>query len=194
MISRSPGSPCNSPGSHEASIAISRVIATSLIPGPAAKRANHVFGSGRNRTPGSRPDFGRASIPIHRFREGAIWWIEYPAILAEATTAQDNRYQSDAWDDLIEHWLTHEARTVSDGYPDYGNSRTESVLRLEPLTDLSVGEILDETIGLEPGRWTRGDQMRVSAYLKANGRERYRRRDEGGSTASREWRYRKAAT
>lgn len=55
---------------------------------------------------------------------------------------------------------------MSDGYPDYGNSRTESVLRLEPLTDVSVGEILDEAIGLEPGRWTRGDQMRMSAYLR----------------------------
>ena len=53
------------------------------------------------------------------------------------------------------------------------------------------GEILEEAIGLEPARWTRGDQMRVSAYLKANGWERYRRRDEGGREALREWRYRR---
>jgi putative DNA primase/helicase len=33
--------------------------------------------------------------------------------------------------------------------------------------------------------------MRVSAYLKANGWERYRRRDEGGHEAPREWRYRR---
>lgn len=131
---------------------------------------------------------------VHRFRQGAIWWIEDPALLAEAREEQDRRYQSDAWDDLIERWLTHEVCTVSDGYPDYGNSRTESVPRQEPLSDVSVGEILDEAIGLEPGRWTRGDQMRVSAYLKANGWERYRRRDEGGRAAGREWRYRKAQT
>ncbi|WVJ71790.1 VapE domain-containing protein [Paracoccus marcusii] len=66
---------------------------------------------------------------VHRFRADAIWWIEDPALLAEAREEQDRRYQSDAWDDLIEHWLTHEIRTVSDGFPDYGNSRTESVLR-----------------------------------------------------------------
>ena len=101
--------------------------------------------------------------------------------------------ESDAWDDLIEHWLTHEIRTVSDGFPDYGNSRTESVPRQEPLRDVSVGEILEEAIGLEPARWTRGDQMRVSAYLKANGWERYRRRDEGGREAPREWRYRRGS-
>ena len=55
-----------------------------------------------------------------------FWWIDDPALLAEAREEQDRRYQSDAWDDLIEHWLTHEIRTVSDGFPDYGNSRTES--------------------------------------------------------------------
>ena len=63
--------------------------------------------------------------------------------------------------------------------------------RPEPLADVSVGEILEEAIGLEPARWTRGDQMRVSAYLKANGWERYRQRDEGGREAPREWRYRR---
>lgn len=128
---------------------------------------------------------------VHRFREGAIWWIEDPALLAEAREAQDRRYQSDAWDDLIERWLTHETRTVSDGYPSYGNPRTESVPRQEALADASVGEILEGAIGLEPARWTRGDQMRVSAYLKANGWERYRRRDAGGREAPREWRYRR---
>ena len=128
---------------------------------------------------------------VHRFREGAIWWIEDPDLLAEAREEQDSRYQSDAWDDLIEHWLTHEIRTVSESFPDYGNSRSESVPRPEPLTDVSVGEILEEAIGMEPARWTRGDQMRVSAYLKANGWERYRRREDGGREATREWRYRR---
>lgn len=128
---------------------------------------------------------------VHRFHAGAIWWIDNPALQAEARDAQEQRYQADAWDDLIEHWLTHETRTVSDGYPDYGNSRTESIPRPRALTDVSVGDILEEAIGLEPARWTRGDQMRVSAYLKANGWERYRRRDEGGRDASREWRYRR---
>ena len=128
---------------------------------------------------------------VHRFREGAIWWIEDPALLEDARQAQERRYQADAWDDLIEHWLVHEIRTVADGYPDYGNTRTESVPRPEPLADVSVGEILEEAIGLEPARWTRGDQMRVSAYLKANGWKRYRKRDVGKREVTREWRYEK---
>ena len=128
---------------------------------------------------------------VHRFREGAIWWIDDAALLACAREEQEHRYHTDAWDDLIEHWLTHEIRNLSDGYPDYSNSRTESVARPSPLADVSVGEILEDAVGLEPARWTRGDQMRVAAYLKANGWERYRRRDEGGRDASREWRYRR---
>ena len=35
-------------------------------------------------------------------------------------------------------------------------------------------------------------RSRLSAYLKANGWERYRRRDEGGREAAREWRYRRS--
>lgn len=128
---------------------------------------------------------------VHRFREGAIWWIDDPAILAEARNEQDRRYQSDAWDDLIEHWLTHEIRTVSDGFPDYGNSRTESMPRPEPLADVSVGEILEDAIGLEPARWTRRDQTRVAAYLKANCWKREQVRIGSGRNAPRVWRYRR---
>jgi hypothetical protein len=32
--------------------------------------------------------------------------------------------------------------------------------------DVSVGEILEGALALEPGRWSRADQMRVTAYLK----------------------------
>ncbi|SMO64452.1 Predicted P-loop ATPase and inactivated derivatives [Thalassovita litoralis] len=124
---------------------------------------------------------------VARFKDGAIWWIEDKAILQAAREEQDKRYQSDAWDGLIEHWLTHELRVVGDSYSSFDPPRRESVLRHEPLRDVSVGEILEEAIGAEPARWSRTDQMRVSGYLKKKGWERYQRR-EGGE---REWRYRR---
>jgi len=124
---------------------------------------------------------------VTRFRAGAIWWIDDPALLAEARDEQDRRYQSDAWDDLIERWLTHETRTMSEGYPVYSAPRTESVPRPEPLADISMDELFIEALGIEPKGWTRTDQMRVSAYLKRNGWERYQAR-EGGARA---WRYRR---
>jgi predicted P-loop ATPase len=124
---------------------------------------------------------------VARFNDGAIWWMEDKELLKSARDEQDKRYQSDAWDGLIEHWLTHESRIVGDSYASFDPPRRESVPRREPLRDVSVGEILEEAIGAEPTKWSRIDQMRVSSYLKKSGWERYQRREDG----AREWRYRR---
>lgn len=121
------------------------------------------------------------------FKDGGIWWIEDKVLLQAAREEQDKRYQSDAWDGLIEHWLTHELRVVGDSFSSFDLPRRESVPRREPLRDMSVGEILEEAIGAEPTKWSRIDQMRVSGYLKKSGWERYQRREDG----AREWRYRR---
>lgn len=122
---------------------------------------------------------------VSRFRDGAIWWLDEPELIAAATAEQDARYQSDAWDALIERWLVFERQRVNRGYAGYDDWREEEAKRTTPITDLSVGEILEQAIGIEPGRWTKGDQMRVGAYLKAGGWQRYQVR----VGAVREWRY-----
>lgn len=124
---------------------------------------------------------------VARFKSGAIWWLEGKEMLRAARDEQDKRYQSDAWDGLIEHWLTHEIRVVGNNFSSFDPPRRESAPRREPLRDVSVGEILEEAIGIEPARWSRIDQMRVSGYLKKSGWERYQSRNG----ATREWRYRK---
>ncbi|THD71370.1 P-loop ATPase [Thalassobius vesicularis] len=128
---------------------------------------------------------------VARFRAGAIWWLEDRDLLKAARDEQDKRYQSDAWDGLIDRWLTHEIRVVGDSFSSFDPPRRESVLRREPLGDVSVGEILEEAIGIEPARWNRVDQMRVSGYLKKNGWERYRTYDVVDGKTAREWRYRR---
>jgi putative DNA primase/helicase len=67
------------------------------------------------------------------------------------------------------------------------------VERSAPLIDVSVGEILEQAIGVEPSRWTKSDQMRVGAYLKATKWERYRATSGGKHSNAREWRYRRTA-
>ncbi|MFN4016719.1 MAG: VapE domain-containing protein [Reyranella sp.] len=124
---------------------------------------------------------------VVRFREGAIWWLADPVLIAMADAAQSERMQSDAWDGLIEHWIGFQRRRVNRGYTGYDDWQEEEVRRSAPLTDVSVGEILEQAIGIEPGRWTRADQMRVTAWLKANGWSRYQARADVG----REWRYRR---
>jgi hypothetical protein len=107
-----------------------------------------------------------------------------------ADAAQATRLQSDAWDDLIEHWLAFERRRVNRGYVGYDDWQDEEVERAAPLTDVSVGEILEHAIGVERSRWTKSDQMRVGAYLKAAKWERYRANSGGKLGGAREWRYR----
>ncbi|CDK99810.1 Virulence-associated protein E, putative [Magnetospirillum gryphiswaldense MSR-1 v2] len=120
------------------------------------------------------------------YSQGAIWWLDDPDLIAQARAEQEERYQSDAWDGLIDRWLVYDKQRVNRGYAAYDDWREEEVERAALLTDVSVAEILQNAIGIEPGRWTRGDQMRISAYLKARGWERYRSR----SGASLDWRYR----
>ena len=120
---------------------------------------------------------------VARFRDGAIWWLDTPELVATATAEQAKRYQADAWDDLIEHWLTHKTRTE---YPTFGAPVRE---RAAPLTSVSVGEVLEHAIGIAPAFWTQKDQNRVSAYLKRNNWARRLCRDASGRTAKREWRY-----
>ena len=130
---------------------------------------------------------------VVRYREGAIWWIDDRDLITAANVEQEARVQPDAWHALIERWLVFEKRQVNRGYAGFDDWQTEEVERAQPLTDVSVGEILAAALGIEPGRWTRGDEMRVTAYLKSKGWERYRvsigtKRDDGDGP--REWRYR----
>ncbi|NOX73477.1 MAG: P-loop ATPase [Alphaproteobacteria bacterium] len=124
---------------------------------------------------------------VHQFKAGAIWWLEDKKLLKAARDEQDKRYQSDAWDGLIDRWLTHEKRSVNRGYAGFDDWQDEEFERAEPLNNVSVGEILADAIGIEPARWTKPDQMRAGSWLKSRNWKRYQRR----TGEAREWRYRK---
>jgi len=127
------------------------------------------------------------SEAVARFKSGAIWWLEDKELLKAARDEQDKRYQSDAWDGLIDRWLTHDRRSVNHGHAGHDDWQDEEFERAKPICDLSVGEILEGAVGVEPAKWTKPDQMRVGAWLKSRRWKRYQsRRGE-----SREWRYRK---
>jgi hypothetical protein len=113
----------------------------------------------------SRPQLWAEAVA--RYRQGAIWWFEEPELIALAKAEQDQRYQTDAWDERIDRWLVYDRRRVNHGYGNYDDWRDEEFERTCPLTDISVGEVLEHALGIEPARWTRADQMRVGAYLKA---------------------------
>ncbi len=120
---------------------------------------------------------------VARFAAGAPWWLEDRDLIAEAASAQEAKRVTDAWDDTIDRWLTHTTETVTVGQQTWSHP----VARPAPLTDVSVGEILEHALGIEPGRWTDRDQKRVGGYLTARGWKRYQKR----LGRARAWRYRR---
>ena len=112
--------------------------------------------------------------------------LDEPELVATAKAEQNERYQNDAWDARIDRWLVFERRRVNHGYGSFDDWRDEEVERPAPLIDISVGEILEGALSIEPARWTKADQMRIGAYLKTRFWERYQAR-----SGFREWRYRK---
>jgi predicted P-loop ATPase len=99
------------------------------------------------------------------YETGATWWIVDPVALAAARDEQATRYVSDAWADRIGAYL---------------DGRDEA----------SVADVLERVLDLEPGRWTRADQMRVAACLKASGWRRVR----AERNCKRTWVYQKDRT
>ena len=128
---------------------------------------------------------------VVRYRQGAIWWIDDHDLIAAANAEQEARVEPDAWHALIERWLVFEKRQVNRGYGGFDDWQTVEAERSTPVVDVSVGEILHQAIGIEPGKWTRNDQMRVGAYLRMQGWTRYRGRIGSQEENSREWRYRR---
>ncbi|PHK93858.1 P-loop ATPase [Pseudoroseomonas rhizosphaerae] len=127
---------------------------------------------------------------VARFRTGAAWWIEDRELVAAATAEQEARYEADAWDARIERWLACEKRSVNMGSGSYEDWQDQYVPRRTPLTDVSIGEVLEQALGIEPAKWNRAEQMRVSSFLKSRKWERYKASGSARDGAAREWRYR----
>ena len=119
-----------------------------------------------------------------RFRVGEPWWLETAELNALASEEQADRYQGDAWEEPIRAYLDNEIEWMDNGY---GSRTPYRHPRVEALTDVTVGEILEKALGIEKGRWTQTDQNRVARCLVSMGFSRHKTRKSGGN---REWRYR----
>lgn len=128
---------------------------------------------------------------VVRFNAGSAWWIEDKELVALAGVAQEARYQGDAWDARIERWLVCEPRPVNVGFAGYEDWQERFVPRQSPLTDVSVGEVLEQALRIETAKWTKGDQMRVGNFFKAKKWVRYKSKGAPKEGIAREWRYQK---
>jgi predicted P-loop ATPase len=100
---------------------------------------------------------------VARYRTGETWWIDSVELNATAAEEQQERYDEDAWQPLVEEWVQGRERVTLD-------------------------QILRDCLGKEPRDWTQGDKTRVARCLRAIGWTRKRApKDERGR---REWIYR----
>jgi len=124
-----------------------------------------------------------------RFCRKEPWWLETQALDGLASDEQSERYQGDAWDDLIEAYLQNDIEWMQNGL---GEHRAYPRPRPSPLQDVSVAEVLQHALAIEKGRWTQADQNRVVRSLVSMGFKQTRSRNGGhGATAKRERRYRR---
>ncbi|HWE52895.1 MAG TPA: virulence-associated E family protein [Bryobacteraceae bacterium] len=98
----------------------------------------------------------------HRFDAGEPWWIDDSALVAEASSEQRARYETDPWEPLIEKWSVAHAT-------------------------VSVEQVLMVCLEKPKAQWTQADKNRIARCLQAQGWERFQRRTGDG----REWLYRR---
>ena len=98
---------------------------------------------------------------VHLFKAGAPWWLETPELEALAKAEQAARYAVDAWEEPIRGWL-------------------------EDRVDVSIWEVLEHALELDPKHWTQAAQKRAVAILTRLGFTQRRLRTPEGR---REYRY-----
>lgn len=100
---------------------------------------------------------------VQRYRAGHKWWLETPKLEALATAEQARRFVADVWTKPIKQWL--------------GEHRA----------DVSVAEVLEGALGIEPFDQSHSAATRVVNILTAMGFDRYL----GREGARRDKRYRR---
>jgi len=100
------------------------------------------------------------------YHSGARWWLEGKEVIQAATAEQEERYDSDAWHDLMLEWLIGK-------------------------DTVTITEVLTECLRKARDHWTQTDQNRVSRTLRALKWERFRL-PRSSVNDSRQWAYRLA--
>jgi predicted P-loop ATPase len=110
---------------------------------------------------------------VHQFRNGANWWLDTEELNREAEAQQAERYDGDAWDELIQEWVDKpEQRNDSSGHPILPFTSTRDAV--------TVTDVLIHAIGKRQDQWTQQDTNRVARALKSMDWVRLKQRFVGG--------------
>ena len=111
---------------------------------------------------------------VDRYRDNEPWW-DVP--VGDQIEQAEQRRFGDAWEEVITRYVNE--------IPKREHSESFWIPRPQPLTELTVNDLLQNALDIPTGRWDRGSQMRVANALKALGWRRSRR----GTTGKRYWAY-----
>jgi predicted P-loop ATPase len=100
---------------------------------------------------------------VTRYRAGATWWLDRKELVDAASSEQQERYDADPWQVLIEQWV--------EGKP-----------------YVTVEQVLEYCLDKPKKDWSQQDKIRIARSLKALDWERFQKRVDDGR---REWQYRK---
>ena len=96
---------------------------------------------------------------VVRFHAGETWW-EMP--IEETRRQQADRYSEPSWAELILRYINS---APVEEVTDYG-VEDNWVPRTQPLTEVSIPEILEHALKLPTGQWHKGNEMRLAEALR----------------------------
>jgi len=114
---------------------------------------------------------------VHWFRQGEPWWLANGEVANCLKEAQADRIDVDSWEDDIERYINEQP------YPDQDGHRIWSK-RAEPLSHVTVSEILERCLGLPVGKHDKVAQMRVAKILARKDFEKKRNTTFNGKKAT----------
>jgi len=102
---------------------------------------------------------------VQMFRSGFEYWV----LPDDAPAEQAARYIADSWEGRVERWLAGLFRHDREGLPIVPERLRFGGAREVEWT--TTDELLEYAVGVDPGKHTRADQMRISAIMKRFGTE-----------------------
>lgn len=103
------------------------------------------------------------------FRAGETWWLDNADVQGDAEDEQADRYESDAWEDIISAWVeAPKERYDRQGHPIGGFS--------SDLNSIHMDDVLGHCIGKRADEWTQIDKARVGRCLRRLGFELVQKR------------------
>lgn len=122
---------------------------------------------------------------VVRYKAGEQWYIDEPHLVQMAMSAQEQRYDADEWENILEDWLN---RVLLDTTckPDGPRYRIGLKSPNDPIR-VTVGNCLAQVGFKDSKDWERRHQMRIADILGRMGWKRARRRD--GKAGKPRWAY-----